>query len=119
VAAVRDKVREYALSLPESFEDTPWEDDVVVKVRGKIFVFLGPEGWKRITVKLAESHAHALSIESAQPAGYGLGKSGWVTVPLRADGVTIALLRDWVEESYRIVAPKRLVAELDASGTRK
>jgi hypothetical protein len=32
---------------------------------------------------------------------------------VRADGVTIALLRDWVEESYRIVAPKRLVAELD------
>ena len=80
-------------------------------MRGKIFVFLGPEGWKRITVKLAESHAHALSIEGAEPAGYGLGKSGWVTVPVRADGVTIALLRDWVEESYRIVAPKRLVAD--------
>jgi predicted DNA-binding protein (MmcQ/YjbR family) len=109
----RDKVREFALSLPEAFEDVPWENDVVVKVRGKIFVFLGPEGWRRITVKLAESHAHALSIEDAQPAGYGLGKSGWVTVPLRADGVTIALLRDWVEESYRIVAPKRLVAALD------
>ncbi len=113
MAGVRDKVREFALSLPEAFADTPWEDDVVVKVRGKIFVFLGPEGWKRITVKLAESHAHALSIEGAEPAGYGLGKSGWVTVPVRADGVTIALLRDWVEESYRIVAPKRLVAALD------
>ena len=115
MAGVRDKVREFALSLPEAFADTPWEDDVVVKVRGKIFVFLGPEGWKRITVKLAESHAHALSIEGAEPAGYGLGKSGWVTVPVRADGVTIALLRDWVEESYRIVAPKRLVATLDGS----
>jgi predicted DNA-binding protein (MmcQ/YjbR family) len=115
VACVRDKVREFALSLPGAFEDTPWEDDQVVKVRGKIFVFLGPPGWKRITVKLDESHAHALSIESAQPAGYGLGKSGWVTVPVRAEGVTIALLREWVEESYRIVAPKRLVAELDAT----
>jgi hypothetical protein len=38
-----------------------------------------------------------------------------VTVPLRADGITIALLRDWVEESYRIVAPKRLLAEIDAA----
>jgi hypothetical protein len=25
------------------------------------------------------------------------------------------VLRDWVEESYRIVAPKRLVATLDGS----
>ena len=115
MAGTRDKVREFALSLPEAFEDVPWEDDVVVKVRGKIFVFLGPAGWKRITVKLDESNAHALSIEGAEPAGYGLGKSGWVTVPVRADGVTIALLRDWVEESYRIVAPKRLVAELDGT----
>jgi predicted DNA-binding protein (MmcQ/YjbR family) len=113
MAGVRDKVREFALSLPEAFADTPWEDDVVVKVRGKIFVFLGGDASKRMTVKLDESHAHALSIDGAEPARYGLGASGWVTLPLRADGITIALLRDWVEESYRIVAPKRLVAELD------
>ena len=115
VPTVRDKVREFALSLPGAFADVPWEDDEVVKVRGKIFVFLGPPGWTRITVKLEESHAHALSIDGAQPAGYGLGRSGWVTVPVRADGLGIALLREWVEESYRIVAPKKLVAELDGT----
>jgi predicted DNA-binding protein (MmcQ/YjbR family) len=114
VAGVRDKVRDFALSLPEAAEDHPWGEDVV-KVRGKIFVFLGGSASKRMTVKLEESHAHALSIEGAEPTGYGLGASGWVTVPLRADGITIALLRDWVEESYRIVAPKRLVASLDVS----
>ena len=52
-------------------------------------------------------------MEGAEPTGYGLGRAGWVTVPLRAPGVSIGVLRDWVEESYRIVAPKRLVAELD------
>jgi hypothetical protein len=36
-----------------------------------------------------------------------------VNVPLFAEGVTFDLLRDWIEESYRIVAPKRLVGELD------
>jgi hypothetical protein len=36
-----------------------------------------------------------------------------VNVPLRARGVTIDLLCDLVEESYRIVAPKRLVTQLD------
>ena len=113
MARVRDKVLAFALTLPETFEDQPWESDVVVKVRGKIFVFAGPEGSRSIAVKLAESHAHALAIEGAAPTGYGLGRAGWVTVPLRAPGVSIAVLRDWVEESYRIVAPKRLVAMLD------
>jgi len=36
-----------------------------------------------------------------------------MTVPLRARGVSAGILRDWVEESYRLVAPKRLLAELD------
>jgi predicted DNA-binding protein (MmcQ/YjbR family) len=113
VAGARDKVLAFALSLPEATPDEPWGEDVV-KVRGKIFVFAGPPGGRRMTVKLVESHAHALAVEGAEPTGYGLGRAGWVTVPLRAPGVTLGVLRDWVEESYRIVAPKRLVAELDA-----
>jgi predicted DNA-binding protein (MmcQ/YjbR family) len=83
-------------------------------VRGKVFVFFGPDHTPaRMTVKLDESHGHALSIEDAERTGYGLGDSGWVTVPLAAEGVDAELLRDWIEESYRIVAPKQLVAELD------
>jgi predicted DNA-binding protein (MmcQ/YjbR family) len=113
VLVTRSKILAFALSFPESREDRPWGEDVV-KVRGKIFVFLGGPASRRMTVKLDESHAHALSVEGAEPTGYGLGASGWVTVPLLAPGVSIALLRDWVEESYRIVAPKRLVTELDA-----
>jgi hypothetical protein len=35
-----------------------------------------------------------------------------VTVPVASAALDV--LRDWVEESYRIVAPKRLVALLDA-----
>jgi predicted DNA-binding protein (MmcQ/YjbR family) len=112
VASAREKVLAFALSLPEAVEEHPWGEDVV-KARGKIFVFVGSPGSRRISVKLAESHAHALAIDGAEPTGYGLGKAGWVTVPVRAPDVSIAVLRDWVEESYRIVAPKRLVAEVD------
>ena len=112
MAGAREKVLAFALSLPEAVEEHPWGEDVA-KVRGKIFVFAGSTGSRRMSVKLAESHAHALAIDGAEPTGYGLGKAGWVTVPLRAPGVSLDVLRDWVEESYRIVAPKRLVAELD------
>jgi predicted DNA-binding protein (MmcQ/YjbR family) len=113
VAGVRDKLLAFALAFPGASLDHPWGEEVA-KVNGKIFVFLGPSTSKRMTVKLDESHGHALAIEGAEPTGYGLGKSGWVTVPLRAPGVTLDLLRDWIEESYRIVAPKRLVVELDS-----
>jgi predicted DNA-binding protein (MmcQ/YjbR family) len=112
MAGARERILEFALSLPETYEDQPWGEDVV-KVRGKIFVFLGPARSRRMTVKLVESHAHALAVDGAEPTGYGLGKAGWVTVPVRAPRVSLDVLRDWVEESYRIVAPKRLVAQFD------
>lgn len=110
---VRTRLLAYALSLPEAVEDHPW-DETVAKVRKKVFVFFGGDPTRnRITVKLVESHGHALSIEDAEPTGYGLGKAGWVTIPVDADGVDHELLCDWIEESYRIVAPKRLAASLD------
>ena len=115
VSDPRNQLREFALSLPAAAEDFPWGERVA-KVRGKVFVFLGHddrEGPPLMTVKLVESHAHAMSLDGAEPTGYGLGRAGWVNVPLDANGVTLDLLCDWVEESYRIVAPKRLVAELD------
>ena len=115
MASTRDKILEFALAFPGAVPDQPWGEDVV-KVRGKIFVFAGTSSSRRMTVKLAESHAHALAVDGAEPTGYGLGKAGWVTIPYRAPAVTLPILRDWVEESYRIVAPAKLVAELDGSG---
>ena len=113
VDAVRTKLLEFALSLPDAVEEHPWEE-TVAKVRRKVFVFFnGDPARDRITVKLVESHGHALAIEGAAPSGYGLGKSGWVTLAVDASGLDHALLCDWIEESYRIIAPKRLVAELD------
>ena len=48
------------------------------------------------------------------PMGYGLGRHGWVTVDIGAgDDAPVDLLCDWIDESYRLVATKRLVAELD------
>ncbi|WP_170814584.1 MULTISPECIES: MmcQ/YjbR family DNA-binding protein [Streptomyces] len=114
-----EKVRSFALGLPGAGEEFPW-GDTVVKVNKKIFVFLGVTDGSHplgVGVKLTDevSHAHALSCPGAEPSGYGLGKAGWVRVPLAGKGAPAAeLLCDWVEESYRTVAPKKLIAELDA-----
>ena len=116
---VRAKLLTFALTLPEAVEDHPW-NETVAKVGKKVFVFFGGNPSRdRITVKLVESHGHALSIEGAEPSGYGLGKAGWVTVPVDAEGLDVELLCDWIEESYRIVAPKRLVSELDVDTTQR
>jgi predicted DNA-binding protein (MmcQ/YjbR family) len=115
-----DDLCDRALALPGTHLDHPWGDRVV-KVGKKIFVFLGHDGDDAkpgeepgISVKLAESHALALAVPGATPTGYGLGKAGWVSVPVRDGGPDVDELADWVEESYRLVAPKKLVAELDA-----
>jgi predicted DNA-binding protein (MmcQ/YjbR family) len=104
----------FALSLPGAWEDHPWGETVVKVPNKKIFVFLGmPESAELgIGVKLTESHDHALAMPGAAPSGYGLGKAGWVNVKL--EGVDVDLLEDWIEESYRNVATKKLIAELDA-----
>ncbi|WP_103503338.1 MULTISPECIES: MmcQ/YjbR family DNA-binding protein [Streptomyces] len=118
----REGVRAFALTLPGAVEEFPWGESAI-KVRGKVFVFLGTPGGSpaaAMVLKLTagDSHAHALSMPGAGPAGYGLGRSGWVRVPLTGAGGEAPedeLLRDWVEDSYRVVAPRRLVAELDAA----
>ncbi|MEU5893072.1 MmcQ/YjbR family DNA-binding protein [Streptomyces sp. NPDC047461] len=114
-----EKVREFALGMPGAVEEFPWGESVA-KVNKKVFVFLGVDDGScplGVTLKLKddEAHAHALTCPGAEPAGYGLGKAGWVRVPLAEKGAPAAeLLCDWVEESYRVIASKRLIAELDA-----
>ena len=104
-----------ALGFPGAWADNPWGDSVV-KVGKKIFVFLGDnEDDSTITVKVPESHDHAMSFTGAAPTGYGLGKAGWVTIPVAGLGGDDAdVLRDFLEESYRTIAPKKLIKELDA-----
>jgi predicted DNA-binding protein (MmcQ/YjbR family) len=111
---VRKRILEFALGFPSAYEDHPWGDDVV-KVGKKIFLFLGSEDFASVgmSVKLRESHEQALMAPGAEPTGYGLGRAGWVSVPFRETTPPLGVLEDWVEESYRLVAPKRLVAELD------
>ncbi len=112
------KAREFALGMPGATEDFPW-GETVAKVNRKVFVFLGVDDGSHplgVTVKLTgeAAHAHALTCPGAERAGYGLGRAGWVSVPLEPQGAPAAeLVCDWIEESYRAVAPKRLIAELD------
>ncbi len=111
-------LREFALGLPGAWEDTPWgEDDRTAKVGKKVFAFLGaaePGDDYGFSVKLPDSAEQALALACCRPTGYGLGRASWVTVEVGApDCPPVEVLLDWVEESYRTVAPKARVRELD------
>ena len=107
----------YALSLPGAHEANPWGERVA-KVGKKVFVFFGhstPEEPRlTLAVKLPESGLSALDRPFCEATGYGLGKSGWVSASFTpGDRPPMDLLRAWVLESYRAIAPKKLVKQLD------
>ena len=103
-----------ALGYPATTEDFPWGERAI-KVGGKAFLFMRAEGGTvSFSVKLPRSGAEALEESFTEPTHYGLGKHGWVTASVDSTrDVPLELFRDWIEESYRTVAPKRVIAQLD------
>lgn len=111
---LHEALRLRALSYPETVEEHPW-GETAIKVRGKVFLFLGQmEGDTTFSVKLPHSGEAALTLPFASPTGYGLGKHGWVSARLAPTAdAPLDLFREWIDESYRAVAPKKLVAGLE------
>lgn len=109
-------LRDFALGFPGAREEFPWGERVI-KVGKKVFVFLGMADGAELglSVKLPESGPMALLMPFAEPTGYGLGKSGWVSAHFAAsEAPPLGMLREWIEESYRAVAPKSMAAKLPA-----
>jgi predicted DNA-binding protein (MmcQ/YjbR family) len=103
-----------ALGYPDATEHHPW-GETAIKVKGKVFLFMGGgDGEWGISVKLPLSGGVALTLPFAEPTGYGLGKSGWVSARFKAkDKPPVEMLVEWLDESYRAIAPKKSVAALD------
>lgn len=114
VAEAAALLRRLALDFPEAREDFPWGERVM-KVRDKVFVFMGgiePGDTLHLSVKLKETGADALTLPGARPTGYGLGRAGWVSLSFPTGGpMPLDRLEGWLAESYRAVAPKRLVTQ--------
>lgn len=105
-------LRAHGLGFPEAVEDFPW-GHTALKVRGKTFVWLGDEDGFGMTVKLPVSRDFAEVFDFASPAGYGLGKSGWISCRFGpGEEPDLDLMKRWLAESYRAVAPKKLGALL-------
>jgi predicted DNA-binding protein (MmcQ/YjbR family) len=114
IAAMAKKLRTHALKFPETAEAFPWGESAF-KVKGKTFVFMrADETELSFSVKLPESRRETLALPGSEPTHYGLGAKGWVT--LRPTSKTpLKTLLDFIEESYRAIAPKRVLESLRAS----
>ena len=114
---VSKQLREHGLArYPGAHLKSPWPGHLDLAVKDKTFAYLSVDGEAfSISCKLPQSSAAALILPFAKPTAYGLGKSGWVSASFADGGVPdVDMFKEWIEESYRAQAPKKLVAALDA-----
>jgi len=108
------KLRDHALGLPETTEAFPWGESAF-KVKGKSFVFMRADpNDLSFSVKLSKLRKQALAVPGSEPTHYGLGAKGWVTLRPTAK-TSLDLLISFVDESYRAIAPKRVLEQLAGS----
>ncbi len=112
--AVLKELKEHFLKYPGAHMKSPWPGHGDLAVNDKTFAYLSTEGSPfSLSCKLPRSCGAALMLPQTSPTGYGLGKSGWVTGNFGDDHPPIDVLKEWIEESYRAQAPKKLIAQLD------
>lgn len=113
VKAAKAQLLKYALAKDDATLEHPWGENVA-KVKGKVFVFFGMEQPDAeyadyvMGVKLTTALLYAKSRPFVEAMGYGLGKSGWVSVKKPKGALPTAMFQEWIDESYAAVAPKRV-----------
>ena len=116
-----DRLRKLCLALPEATEKLAWSEPTF-RVGGKMFVMFANNhhndgrtaAWCNATFAVQDL------LVRADPERYFAppyqGTRGWIGVRLEDDRADWAEVTTIVEEAYRLVAPKRLLALLDGSG---
>lgn len=114
------RLRKLCLALPEAHEVEAWSEPTF-RVRNKMFAMFASAGNHHgagrpaVWCKAARGN-QGLMVRHA-PARFFVppyvGPSGWVGIYLDGD-VDWPELADLIADSYRLIAPKRLVAAMDA-----
>jgi hypothetical protein len=124
------RLRRICLALPEAHEVTAWGEPTF-RVRNKLFAMYADarnhHGGGRHAVWCKATHMTQDLVVHRDPDRYFVppyvGPSGWFGMYLD-DGPDWDAVADRLKEAYRLVAPKRLLADLDgpprprASGAR-
>jgi len=104
----KQRIRELALSFPETFEDRPWGHPVFKVGDNKMFAGMSDDDDPvSLTVKLTpEEREIALHFPYVDVARY-VGRYGWVTARV-TDEEAFENALEWLRESYWLNAPARL-----------
>lgn len=118
-----DRLEAIAARLPEAerVDIAEWGDHPTFRVKGKNFVFCDQQAC-HLSLKLPPEEAAAVvaTDPDVRPAGYGLGRHGWVSLDLAPDpgDDRWRQVEEWVRSSYVLVAPKRLARTVLAEDAR-
>jgi len=112
-------LRRIALGYPETEEGIACKGTAIecatFKVRNKTFLFVGAV---EARLKLRESIDDANKLAVREPARFQVGGQGWVNIVFDSNNsAPLDVLERWIDESYRLIAPKQLVALLSERGT--
>lgn len=110
-------IRIMALEYPGVTEGTSC-NKAAFKAGKKSFVFLGEQddGWN-LMVKLSDSLDEAELMAETKPDNVSVGQHGWTTLRFaNGKGPAKKVLKRWIDESYRLLATKKLIAQLDGEG---
>ncbi len=116
---VAQALQQVALAYPEVTE-TPSCVNRSFKARKKSFLFLGekPDGMLRLMVKLedAKTIAEAEAAAKDNPDGWSVNGPGWITGNFTNDTApAVETMTGWIDESFRLLAPKTLLKQLDSA----
>src|SRR5689334_4560425 len=113
--AILKELHAFGLAYPGVHFKSPWPGHMDLAVKDKTFAYLSLEGEPLgVGCKLPKSAAMALLLPFCEPMAYGLGKSGWVSAKFDQHEPDVAMLKAWLDESYRAQAPKTLIAKIGA-----
>ena len=115
---VLEQVRRICLAMPESSERETWGHPTF-RIRDKIFSTYGrvddesDRSVTTMTMKAADGEQESLLAEG-HPFFYPkyVGSKGWIGIVLDAD-TEWTEVAELVEDSFRLIAPKRVSAKLD------
>jgi len=105
------RIRKICLALPESCEEETW-GTATFRVQKKIFAMVASERGSMTASMKASREDQAAMLSQGSPFFYPpyVGSKGWIGIDLRSAALDWEEVTEVVQESYRLVAPKRLSA---------
>lgn len=118
-------IRSFALSYPDASEHFPWKHRVIKVSNKKIFLFLDGDAGATVGLGVKLTLENQAEAKRKFPGlitdpGYGMWKSGWIGVKVNESGPvagepSLKQLKQWIDESYRNLAKKTLIKQIQVA----